>query len=74
MKYFVKSQTLTEYQLRYWDAMAKRYAKSPIECLMPKGDYTCMEAYIFNSVVFTFAYNEEQKEIAKANKARKRAK
>lgn len=35
----------------FWDAMSRRYGKTPIECLFPTGGYSDMDAYCFNTMI-----------------------
>ena len=50
--------------------LAKRFSKTPIEILFPEGDYTEMDAWMFNMYIASVGIEEENREIKKLNKKR----
>lgn len=65
---FKKVISIDQNQAMYWDTVAKRYCKTPIQCMCPDGDYTSMDAFMFNHAVFEHAFNQEQDQIKKQNR------
>lgn len=51
--------------LGYYAAMSNTYKKFPIDCLFPKGGYSDVEAFIFNSFVLNYQIEKEHKEAKK---------
>lgn len=68
MSFFLRPYTVSRKQLLYWDLMAKRYGKLPIECLLPKWTYTPVDAFIFNSYVLGVAMQEEIRQAKRKKK------
>jgi hypothetical protein len=70
---FDKVIEINNVQLDYFDMMAKRYGKLPIEILCTNGEYTEADAYIFNSCILNEAIRKENVEAQKRRlKSRKR--
>ena len=65
---------MAETQTIFWDSMAKRYGKTPIECLSPTGKYTDMDAYCFNVLILEKGMQAEYAAQEKALKKMKRKK
>ncbi len=65
---------VSEKQPIFWDAMAKRYGKSPIDCLFPNGGYSDMDAYCFNTMVLHVGMETENSIINKVLAKMKRGK
>ncbi len=65
MKAFLSHMTVSKQQLLYWDMLSKRYGKLPIDCLMPSGNYSDTDSFIFNSLVLNTAIEEEKKKVKK---------
>ncbi len=79
VKVFTSLVRMDNMETNYWDLMAKRYGKLPIECLIPSGDYTDLDAYLFNSHVLSSGVDQDVKvqkkrtaEIQRKTKGRKR--
>ena len=69
LKAFLRPFVISKQQLLYWDKLANRYGKLPIDCLIPSGNYSAVDSFIFNSFVLNTAIKEESR-IAK-QKAKK---
>ncbi len=50
---------LNKNQILVWDNMAKRYSKTPIECLFPEGGYSNLDAYFFNLLILIEGNKED---------------
>lgn len=70
LRWFIRMYTFKEYQVRYWDLMAKRYGKLPIDCLLPNKGYTDVEAYIFNCFVMNYSVTKENEEAKRIKNGR----
>lgn len=72
--YFTRVITMKRSTMIYLGTMSKTYGKTPIECLLPFGGYTDIEAFLFNSFILNVMIEEKNKEIQKHNAEIKKAK
>lgn len=74
LKVFNKPIEMDVNQCYFYDAMAKRYGTTPIECLYPNGGYTELDAYMFNRYVMSKAVERENKQQRKLEAERRKNK
>ena len=66
--FFKKPEIVDENQAMYFDLMAKRYGKMPVEFIATTVEFSELDAYMFNHAIFQNAFTKEQDQITRDNR------
>lgn len=65
LRVFDRVSEITSESALFWHTMARDYGKTPMEMLMPNGGYSDLDAYLWNSFVWSAGTKRELAELKK---------